>query len=202
MGVQNVSRETTEMLHHYEALLERWTRKINLIAPSTIDDIWTRHIEDCACAVQHVQNPSGHWVDVGSGGGLPGLVSAILYRAYPVKWTLVESDKRKCAFLRTVVRELALNVHIAAERFEEISLVPPDILSARALADLNKLLDMTSAYHHSGCTFLFMKGRAWREELQVAEQRFQFSLEVHPSVTDTDSATLLISNVQRLRHDP
>jgi 16S rRNA (guanine527-N7)-methyltransferase len=197
MTALDVSRETEEMLRHYTDLLLKWTARINLIAPSTKTDVWTRHILDCCDAVVQPSTVTGQWCDIGSGGGLPGLVAAIVHRDRLSDVTLVESDRRKCAFLRTAARELGLAVTVIAERFERTELASPDILSARALAPLGSLLDLTSAHHGSNCTFLFMKGRAWREEAKEAGDRFSFTLETRPSLTDTDSATLLITNVQR-----
>lgn len=197
MTALDVSRETEAMLRHYADLLLKWTARINLIAPLTMSDVWTRHILDCCDAVVQPQFVRGHWCDIGSGGGLPGIVAAIAHRDQLSKVTLVESDRRKCAFLRTASRELGLGVTVIAERFEHTGLSSPDIMSARALAPLRSLLDLTSAHHDSNCTFLFMKGRSWRQEVQEAGDRFSFTLETRPSLTDTKSATLLITNVQR-----
>ena len=101
----DVSRETIERLKTYEALLRKWTQKINLVARSTLDDLWARHFVDSAQIYRLAPHPVGHWADLGSGGGFPGLVIAIMAMEHqsPARVTLVESDSRKCAFLRTVI---------------------------------------------------------------------------------------------------
>lgn len=194
---EDVSRETHDMLRAYSDLLVTWTRKINLIAPSTVSQVWERHILDSLDAIKKPSEVSGRWVDLGSGGGLPGMVAAIVYRDRLDSCVLVESDQRKCVFLRSVVRELELPVQIMGNRIEDSNLGNPDIVSARALASLSKLLDYTSDYHAGKSRYLFMKGRAWRDEVAEARSRYRFALEVFPSVTDTGSTTLLLSNVQR-----
>jgi len=197
MSMGHVSRETEDMLLHYVELLLKWTQRINLIAPSTEKDVWARHILDCRDAVGHVAGVSGRWADLGSGGGLPGLVAAILCRDQLDGCTLVESDQRKCVFLRTVVRELALNVTVENRRIEDGTLDAPSLISARALAPLSRLLDLTSAHHDGNCTFLFMKGRNWKHEVEEAGDRFRFTLEVHPGLADTGGTTLLLSDIKR-----
>jgi len=195
--VSDVSRETQALLEKYVALLLKWTEKINLIAPSTVPDVWSRHIDDCVGSVQVVESPTGHWVDIGSGGGLPGIIAAILHRETLDLCTLVESDTRKCVFLRTVIRELNLNAAVKSQRIEDVSLDAPEVISARALSGLTRLLDLTSAHRTGKTQLLFQKGLNWESEVRNAQERYHFSLEVHPSLTQEGSVTLLISEVRK-----
>ena len=144
----NVSRETYDALKAYQRLLEKWTTRINLISKSTHDDVWVRHICDSAQVMALASPHARHWVDIGSGGGLPGLVVAILAKAFnpQLRVTLIESDQRKAVFVRTVVRELQLNATVQAKRIEAVGPLKADVISARALADLNDLLRLTHPF--------------------------------------------------------
>ena len=115
--LKNVSRETVDRLEHFSRLVRKWTKSINLIAPSTLDAIWERHILDSAQIFEIAGSNWVTWTDIGSGGGFPGLVVAILDQDER-EITLVESDQRKCLFLNTVRRELNLSVRIVQQRIE------------------------------------------------------------------------------------
>lgn len=191
-----VSRETNELLDRYTALVHQWNPKINLVAPSTLPDFRNRHIDDCLQLAELINCPKGHWVDIGSGGGLPGLVVAVLFREMPLKVTLIESDKRKCEFLRTAVRELGLkNVAIVSERIEAIAPLDADYISARALAALPSLLEYVHLHISSEGTAWLMKGRKWQEECNAARATWQFEVQNFPSRTDSEAAILKISGV-------
>ncbi|WP_378947566.1 16S rRNA (guanine(527)-N(7))-methyltransferase RsmG [Paracoccus sp. R86501] len=193
----NVSRETGELFDAYKALLSAWNPKINLVAASTLVDFRHRHVEDCLQLAEHLPSAiKGHWVDFGSGGGLPGLVMAIFYRDMPIRFTLVESDKRKCQFLKTVVRELSLTkVQVVSDRIEKIEPFNADYASARALAALNQLLKFVHLHLSTDGTALLMKGRSWKDEVEVARNEWQFDLEHFNSTTDPEAAILKISGV-------
>jgi 16S rRNA (guanine527-N7)-methyltransferase len=194
--MKNISRETSDLLDQYTALVSVWNPRINLVASSTIADFRNRHIDDCWQMVELVDDPKGHWVDIGSGGGLPGLVTAIAFRDFPLKFTLVESDKRKCEFLRTVIRELGLkNAAILSKRIEVIEPLNADYISARALAGLPMLLGYVSRHLSPEGVAWLMKGRKWREECGAARSTWQFELEDFPSRTDAEAAILKISGV-------
>lgn len=193
----NVSRETAERLTLYEEQLIRWNPKINLVSSASIVDLQGRHFRDCLQLAELAGRPEGLWVDIGSGGGLPGLVLAIALAQHPVSFVLVESDRRKAAFLRNVVREVALeNVQVANDRIELLPALNADYLSARALAPLPKLvayLDRHLAPH--GKAFL-MKGRRWRDEVQDAMKVWEFSYITHPSRTEEGAAILEVSGIR------
>ena len=193
----DVSRETALLFDKYEQLLVTWNPKINLVASSTLAGFRERHIEDCLQIVNFLPDHiSGKWVDIGSGGGLPGLVLAINYRNQPVSFSFVESDKRKCQFLRTVIRELGLsNVEVIGERIEKISPLNADYLSARALAALPKLLGFVERHLGDDGQAWLMKGRSWQEEVDLARKEWHFDLEHSPSTTDAEAAILKVSGV-------
>ncbi|WP_265501198.1 16S rRNA (guanine(527)-N(7))-methyltransferase RsmG [Paracoccus beibuensis] len=191
-----VSRETQSLLQRYLELLEKWNARINLVSPRSLVDAGQRHIRDCLQVAEVASDVSGHWVDLGSGGGLPGLILAIALAEADLSFTLIESDQRKVAFLRTVVRELALtNTAVIAERIEHAPPQEADHVSARALASLDRLLPMVERHLAPNGTAWLMKGRSWGAECASARHQWQFDLEAFPSNTDADAAILKISGV-------
>lgn len=190
-----VSRETTDRLDAYAELLRKWSPRINLVAPSTLANLETRHIADSQQLTDIVQSSSS-WADLGSGGGLPGVVVAILRPEMPL--TLVESDARKATFLRTVRRELRLdNLDLINDRIERAEPLNAGIVSARALAPLPVLMAYVQRHLAPGGTALLMKGRGWENEVQRARNDWLFDLISHPSLTESGAAILEITNVAR-----
>ncbi len=194
----NVSRETEARLAAFVDLVARWTTRINLISRGSLPDIWTRHVID-SVQVFTLAGAGGLWVDIGSGGGFPGIVAAICARdARPDdRFVLVESDQRKAAFLRTAIRELDLNAQVIARRIEDVPPQGADILSARALADLGALLDHAKRLIAPGGCALFPKGASWQKELAAAREAWQFEAEAITSLTNRDSVILRIKGVSR-----
>ena len=158
----NVSRETLSQLIIYHDLLIKWQKRLNLISPKTIENIWERHILDCAQLYSFLPNGPCCILDVGSGAGLPGIIVSILTDH---KVHLVESDQRKCAFLRTVTSRINLNTIIHETRMEEMQTLAPDIIIARAFAPIPRLLKLTEKQHHPELRFLLLKGRDVNSEL-------------------------------------
>ena len=195
----NVSRETSELLEAYVALIRKWTRKINLVAPSTLETIWDRHIADSAQVYDLAPPEAVTWADFGTGAGLPGLVAAILAkRDRPdLIVTLVESDKRKAIFCRTVVRELGLNAEVVAERIENLPPLMADVVSARALAPLDRLLDLTAPHLAPGGIALFPKGADHQSEVDAARATWHFHLDTPASRTDSRAVILKIKDISR-----
>ena len=140
---QNVSRETYDKLLAYEALIQKWNPSINLVAKSTLSEVWTRHIIDSAQVYfSAMDEKSSIWTDIGSGGGLPGIVIATLAQGdgQQIGVTMVESDKRKSVFLRTAIRELGLTeTRVINERIESAQIRVSDIVTARALCTDDRL---------------------------------------------------------------
>lgn len=195
----DVSRETIEALEHFSALLEKWTLKINLISKATVPNLWHRHILDSAQLLKLCPNNCYNWLDLGSGGGLPGIVVSIVAkeRCPSLHMTLVESDKRKSVFLKTAIRELGLKATIINERIEEIKPMKVDVISARALADLKRLLDLSERHLNENTICLFQKGENWRKELSKAEESWHFQYNVIKSETQAGAVLLKLGEVSR-----
>lgn len=193
----DVSRETLEKLSAYSDQLRKWTKHINLISKSSIDDIENRHIWDSS---QIFRPEKGCWVDIGSGGGLPGIVIAILAQQHqnPKDIVLIESDQRKSTFLRTCIRELELSAKVISERIEDAAPQNAIVISARALTGLNDLLALSVRHlaPDGNCTFL--KGARWRSEIEQAERNWRFSWEAVQSKTNPEAAVLNIKDIRRV----
>ena len=194
----NVSRETFSKLEAFADLVRKWNPKINLVSKNSLDDLWQRHILD-SVQVFELAEGEGHWVDLGSGGGFPGIVVAILNQeAQTFQVTMVESDQRKCAFLRTAIRELSLTALVKTERIEQLDGLEADILSARALADLTQLLDFTELHLNPDGIVLFPKGQNWQSEDSDAKKVWTYALEAIESKTNPAAATLKIKDIARV----
>lgn len=190
----DVSRETMERLKCYCSMLGKWSPKINLVAKSTLEDPWTRHVADSAQVFQACEHKMGHWVDLGAGGGFPGLVVAILAEelAPNLNVTLVESDARKCVFLRSVLRETGIDATVLTDRIEKIDPLNADVVSARALADLSTLLAYAARHLDPSGIALFPKGASWQKEVTAARESWHFSLEKRKSLTEPNAVILSI----------
>ncbi|MCA3594111.1 MAG: 16S rRNA (guanine(527)-N(7))-methyltransferase RsmG [Methylobacterium sp.] len=191
-----VSRETLERLEAYVALLTQWQETTNLVAPSTIGQIWSRHILDSAQLFALAPN-ARTWIDLGSGGGLPGLVLACQLKEVGGSIDLVESNTRKAAFLRHVATQLALPAGVHGDRIEAVlpRLATPDIVTARALAPLAKLIGHSKQLLKSGAIGLFPKGREYAAELTDAGKHWHFSHELHASRTEPEARIIRITGL-------
>jgi len=199
-ALEIVSRETLDRLDVFAELVKKWNPKINLISKASISEIWPRHIMDSAQVFDIANIDSGHWVDLGSGGGFPGIVVAIIAKelAPGLRVSLVESDARKCAFLRTAIREFGIEASVFNERIEALEPLGADILTSRALADLTTLLMFAEMHLSTGGTALFHKGARWKEELGNAQSKWKFSSQAVKSTGDSNSAILKISGISRV----
>ena len=191
----DVSRETVDRLDVYAALLARWTARINLVSPDSLPDFWQRHIADSAQLPALAPPAARTWLDLGSGGGLPGLVVAAMTPGIAV--TLVESDQRKAAFLRRAAAEMGLVVTVHACRAEAVPAMTPDVLSARALAPLPRLLALAAPFAGPDTVLLLPKGRGADSELTAAAPAWHSQTEQFESRTDPGGRILRIRN---LRH--
>lgn len=183
----NVSRETLARLECYAALLKKWNRRINLVGRGTVEDLWRRHMLDSAQLLPLIPDSAASLADLGSGAGFPGLVLAIC----GVKNVhLIESDRKKCAFLREVARETRARVIIHNKRIEEIESFQVDIITSRALAPLPKLLDMAGLFTKKHSILLFLKGKHVDRELTVAAKEWNMRVDRIPSHTDPEGTIL------------
>lgn len=194
----DVSRETMNDLTSFVSLVEKWNPRINLVSKMSVADIWDRHIWD-AVQIAEIVKFEEKWLDIGSGGGFPGIVLSILAKQLSPKtiFTLIESDQRKCAFLRTAVRELGLNVNIISERIEAATPQKSDVMSARALADLSALLQFAQYHLLPTGLCVFPKGQTWVKEITSAQENWSFTYEAHKSETNPDAAILTIKDIRR-----
>lgn len=190
----NVSRETQARLIRYVELLQKWQERINLVSESTLPDVWQRHILDSAQLVALAPAQPGLWVDLGSGAGFPGLVIAIMSLHHI---HLIESDSRKCAFLQEVARETATTIHIHNCRIDAAPALKADVISARALAPLARLLGHAEKFWTENTLGLFLKGQDVELELTEATKYWNMDVEIGPSQSDQGGRILRIRN---LRH--
>lgn len=193
----NVSRETFEMLRAYEALVLKWTKRINLVSKSDTAHLWDRHVLDSA-QVFDIAPTSTHWVDIGSGGGFPGVVCAIMAKGVPdSSFTFIDSDARKCTFLRTAIREFGLNAQVLSERIEHVAPQRADVLTARALDDLSGLLEFAERHLSSSGVGIFPKGSNWKKEHEAARQRWSYKFDPIKSTTNPDAIIMKIKELRR-----
>lgn len=195
-----VSRETFDRLIAFEQVFQKWNRSINLAAPSTLDDVWRRHILDSAQLIR-LEPAALRWLDLGSGGGFPGLVVAfLLAERAGASIDLVESNRKKASFLQTVVGQFGLPARVVARRVDESHLLvsQPEIVTARALAPLPGLLDLAAPWLTEGARGLFHKGRDYRAEVTESTQRWSFDLVEHASKTDAHGMILELSGLRRV----
>ena len=191
----DVSRETQARLDAYAALLTRWNARINLVAPRDLPQLWERHIADSLQLAPLIPPGVTRAIDLGSGGGFPGLVLAI---ATGLSVDLVESDQRKAAFLREAARITAAPARVHAARIESLTLDPAQLVTARALAPLPQLLDLAAPLLAPGGMCLFLKGANAPSELTAATAEWHMEAETIPSRTGGGGCILQIRDVVRV----
>ncbi|MEC9347596.1 MAG: 16S rRNA (guanine(527)-N(7))-methyltransferase RsmG [Pseudomonadota bacterium] len=190
----DVSRETRDRLSVLVDLLGRWNPKINLVAPSTLPDVWRRHVLDSWQVVDLAPPGTRNWIDIGSGGGFPGLVVAASGR-FAV--TLIESDARKCVFLREAARQMGVAIDVRTARIESVRDLQANVVSARALAPLEKLLPLAAPLLAPGGRGIFLKGQDVERELTAATKYWTFSHQQHPSRSDPRGTVLVIEELRQ-----
>jgi len=186
--------EIETRLKLYHSLLLKWQKSLNLISPSTIEDSWNRHFTDSAQLAKYISIKNPVIVDLGSGGGFPGMVLAIMVEG---SFHLVESDNKKCIFLREVSRETKTKTIIHNNRIENISIPHIDYITSRACASVSQLLSWSQnlVSHETRC--LFLKGKNYSIEIDEANKEWHFDVDLHPSITEKESAILELSHIRR-----
>lgn len=199
-NTMNVSRETIERLKIYESLLLKWNPAINLVGQSTISQVWIRHFLDSAQLWNLRPKNTKTWLDLGSGGGFPGLIVAILAVEYDpsLSVTLVESDARKASFLLKVSQETGITPKIAIERAEKLPPAAADVISARALAPVSKIFEYVTRLSNDNTICLLSKGENHESELTAARKNWKFELQKIPSITDVNGVILKIERIVRV----
>jgi 16S rRNA (guanine527-N7)-methyltransferase len=186
--------ETDQKLRAYSTLIRRWSVKINLVSRADLENLWRRHIEDSLALIPHIPANITHAIDLGSGAGFPGLVLAI---ATNIPFTLIESDKRKAAFLTDAARELSAGVKVLNTRIEDAKTPPAPLITARALAPLEKLLALAYPHLTEDGICLFPKGATAAQEIAAAESHWHMHLERCKNASDPQGRILKVSH---LRH--
>lgn len=199
LATYNVSRETIEKLKNYEALVLEWNGYFNLISKSSVDCIWERHILDSVQLYEFIEKDCLILYDFGSGAGFPAIVLAIIAKEKNpnLKITLIESIKKKANFLNEVKNKLDLNIEIINDRIENIERKNVDIITSRAMASLDKLLEYAKPFCSKKTQLIFPKGIKWKDELNEAEKKWTFNYNVINSKTDDTGRILQISNLRR-----
>jgi 16S rRNA (guanine527-N7)-methyltransferase len=206
LSLTHVSRETSERLDRFVALLLTWQQTTNLIAPSTIPHLWTRHIAD-SLQLLELAPDARIWIDLGSGGGFPGLVIACALGDKPgAAIHLVESNAKKAAFLREAQRLIGAPAIVHAERIEDFAgsfSSPANVVTARALAPLNSLLELAFPLLARGRAIgLFPKGQNAEEELGEARRNWNIKVNLVPSRTDPGGRIVVVQTLARLGTTP
>ena len=197
-----VSRETFEKLFIFCKTLIKWQNSINLISKNSIKNIWERHLLDSAQLYKHIKDINGNILDFGSGAGFPGLVLAIMGKK---NIHLVESDQKKCVFLKEIAMLTDTNITIHNCRIENLSFINVDLVTCRALAPLNKLVDYVETFVSKSSDekqilpkLLFLKGKSYKDELLQLRKIRNIDFKEYPSITDKDSKILYINKVDML----
>jgi len=193
--VESVARD----LESYADLLRKWQRIQNLVSRETLTELWTRHMADSLQTLSRITEKDSNFIDLGSGGGFPAipLATALKGRAH---YLLVEPTQRKVSFLRTVARELGLDAKVDSRRIEQIDpreTFVPDVITSRALANLEALCGMMLPFFGPNTRAILHKGREHVEEIEQASTRFAFNVLVTRSDTDPNGVLLELSNLSR-----
>lgn len=197
----NCSAAALQRLETYAALIHKWQKAINLVAPKTLPELWSRHFLDSAQLLEHAPKDTQRWLDLGSGGGFPGLVIAALSEAHV---HLVESDQRKSAFLREAARAMNVSATIHVKRIESLEPAQlhaamggaPQVISARALAPLHELIGLAQPLAGPDTVYLFPKGRSTEDELTEARRYWTIpAADKLPSRTDPEASILRLKGL-------
>ena len=191
-----MDKEVLDRLKTYQELLVKWQSKINLVSSTTLDSAWERHFEDSMQIAQFIPNEAKSLFDLGSGAGFPGLVLAVMKPDLSVH--LIESDQKKCSFLKTVSRETNSCVTVHNSRIEDVSCeTEPDVITARALASLSGLFDYCTGWivQNPDLTLIFLKGAKVDKELDELAENWTYSCRTFTSQTDENAKILVFSNI-------
>ncbi len=193
--ISGASDEDLERLRAYVVLLARWQEKINLVGKASLTDVWRRHILDSAQLAPLIGAQTKTIADIGTGAGFPGMVLAVIGAAKGAEVHLIESNERKCAFLREVNRATQGGVIIHNKRVEKLREVSVDLVVSRAVVPLGKLLQYANPLLKKGGQCLFLKGRKLREELTEAQKKWIINESVIQSLTDSSGMILKLEEI-------
>lgn len=195
LAATDVSRETMEDIRRYAQLLEKWQKKINLVSASTLPTLWSRHFYDSFQLKRLFEGKNPKILDIGSGAGFPGLLLSMLDIG---EFHMVESNNKKCAFMRQVIREANCNAVVHHERAENLAPFHVDYIISRACASLDKLFNLGRNFIHNETICLFLKGRVAEQEIVEARANWQFEVEKFTSATEESGVILKLSHIRAL----
>ena len=197
--LENVSRETIENLHKYNDLLSEWQEKFNLVSNNSLPEAWNRHFLDSAQLYKYIKKDDILIYDFGSGAGFPALVLAIISKELntSARFILIESISKKVSFLNTVINKFNLNAEVINDRIEKIKTSPADLITARALASLDKLFEYSEKFFKKNTRCLFLKGVSYKLELAEAEKKWSFDYKVYENAISEGGVVLEITNLRR-----
>lgn len=196
----NVSRETFKNLNRFIEILTTWNAKMNLVSRNSMADIWTRHVADSLELYQYLNAGAKRLYDIGSGAGFPAMVLAIAANGQipDLSFTLIESITKKTVYLNDVKNKLGLkNVQIINDRSENLKLPPADFVTARAVANLNKLFSYALPFTGKNTVLILPKGETFLNEVREAENFWNFDLEVKKNSVHEAGVVLLVSHLRR-----
>jgi len=188
---ENVSRETYEKLEIYKSILFKWQKAINLVSRGTLDNVWKRHFQDSLQIIPYIRGKK--ILDIGSGGGFPGMVLAI---AGNFSVTCIDSDRRKMLFLSEVARATKVEVSLVTDRVENLQIFDFDTLCARGFSELSGLLELVDKFSSLKCG-VFLKGARLDEEIDKARSLFDFRYDIFNSKTDDRGKIIVVSEVKK-----
>jgi len=194
-----ISEEQLQQFQTYHKALFKWQKAINLVSNTTLQSAWERHFWDSAQIAQHIPAQTQTIVDLGSGAGFPGMVLALLFPEKDIH--MIESDERKCQFLKNVSRETNRAVSIHDDRIENIiQNLAPDIITARAFSSLQNIITMTASVwqKNPGLKMVLLKGQKFEQEIAEARRLYMFDYIAHDSATHDEGCILTISNIKDL----
>lgn len=198
-----VSRESMARLEVLVEVLLAWQARINLISPSTVDDVWTRHIVDSAQLLPLIHKNTAGIADLGSGAGFPALVLAAIQ---PATVHMFESNAKKVAFLHEALRQMKISAFVHRDRLEPLRAPKPmpqvQLVTARAFAPLSLLLGYAQPFIESGATALFHKGQDVDAELAEAAKAWDIISQKHSSITDPQSVILEVKELRHVKRAP
>lgn len=192
-----VSRETLDRFETYQAILNKWAPRINLVGASTLSAFWDRHILDSVQIMPLARTTARSWVDFGTGAGFPGLViAALLADSHHGQVHLIEASTKRCAFLREAARAMQVTVEIINAKLEDVPPKKVDVITARAFTSLDRLLNYATPWQGHGTQALFPKGEEVSVELNQASTNWLFKSTLHHSVSDARGCILEITDWQ------
>lgn len=201
MQKYDVSRETLLKLRAYEASLQEWQNKFNLVSKASLDDAWNRHFIDSMQLFKYIPQSAQSLYDFGSGAGFPGMVLAIMAaeKTPYLKVSLIESIGKKTLYLKHVSEICSVNVEIFNQRIESLPKNKVDVITSRAMTSLSDLLGYAYPFCKKETVCIFPKGKKHQEEIDEAKKHWQFECQIHPSETSSEGVILVITKLAKLK---